>query len=233
MDFNRPNISNATDEDIDDQREGRTAQAVGFDPALVSAPSNPPEGMIRWNSALKKFQKLVSAAWVDLTDVFDISISGNAGGLNGTGTVAVLQAVYPIGSLYFNASVNTNPATLLGFGTWETYGAGRMLISRDASDALFDTVGETGGSKDSVVVGHSHTATSTVTDPGHTHPVNDDSGSTNGPAWESTSGTDNPRPSNPATTGITVATTVSSTGVSGTNANLPPFIAVNVWRRIA
>ena len=31
------------------------------------------------------------------------------------------------------------------------------------------TVGQTGGSTDAIVVSHTHTATSTVTDPGHTH----------------------------------------------------------------
>ena len=29
----------------------------------------------------------------------------------------VLELVYPIGSVYINASDSTNPATLLGFGT--------------------------------------------------------------------------------------------------------------------
>ena len=34
-------------------------------------------------------------------------------------TAAIVNAlVYPVGSIYFNAAVATNPATLLGFGTW-------------------------------------------------------------------------------------------------------------------
>ena len=36
-------------------------------------------------------------------------------------------SLYPVGSIYM-ASVSTNPSTLLGFGTWSAYGAGRVLI---------------------------------------------------------------------------------------------------------
>ena len=80
---------------------------------------------------------------------------------------AALVAVYPVGSIYINATSSTNPATLLGFGTWTAFGAGRVMVGLDASDALFDTAEETGGSKNATLVSHTHTAT--VTDPGHTH----------------------------------------------------------------
>ena len=65
---------------------------------------------------------------------------------------AALQAVYPVGSIYINAASATNPTTLLGFGTWVEFGAGRVLVGQNASDALFDTLEETGGSKDAIVV---------------------------------------------------------------------------------
>ena len=145
---------------------------------------------------------------------------------------AALQAVYPVGSIYINASSATNPATLLGFGTWTAFGAGRVMVGLDAADALFDTAEETGGSKDAVVVSHTHTATSTVTDPGHNHSLanqlnvsasNFVNGSGTIPYNTSSTGT--------ATTGITVATTNASTGVSGTNANVQPYITVRMWKR--
>lgn len=86
-------------------------------------------------------------------------------------------------------------------------------------------VGATGGSADAVVVSHTHTATSVVTDPGHAHSYNNPGGSTG-----SYSGGANSGPSasttGSATTGITVATTNASSGVSGTNANLPPYYAL-------
>lgn len=41
--------------------------------------------------------------------------------------VSIGALLFPIGSLY-TATVSTNPATLLGFGTWSAYGQGRVLI---------------------------------------------------------------------------------------------------------
>ena len=60
---------------------------------------------------------------------------------------AALQAVYPVGSIYINAGSSTNPATLLGFGTWEAFGAGKVLVGLNGSDTDFDTLEETGGAK--------------------------------------------------------------------------------------
>lgn len=151
---------------------------------------------------------------------------------------AALQAVYPVGSIYINAAVSTNPATLLGFGTWTAFGAGKVMVGLDSADALFDTLEETGGSKDAIVVSHTHTATSTVTDSGHSHSA--PSGvSFQGPQNNGQGGrTDanqatNFSATNTATTGITVATTNASTGSSGTNANVQPFIVVRMWKRTA
>ena len=93
------------------------------------------------------------------------------------------------------------------------------------------TVGTTGGSADAVVVSHNHTATSTstVTDPGHLHTVNlavvgsspdTINGSGGFPRGAGTTST--------ATTGISVSTSTTNTaaGVSGTNANLPPYLGI-------
>jgi microcystin-dependent protein len=91
----------------------------------------------------------------------------------------------------------------------------------------------TGGSKDAVVVSHTHTAT--VTDPQHKHihgatfqfqgsvygDVTVASGAQSGQSGGSTlSGY-----TSTESTGITVAN--STTGVSGTNANLPPYLGIN------
>jgi microcystin-dependent protein len=84
-------------------------------------------------------------------------------------------------------------------------------------------LGGTGGSADAIVVSHTHTAT--VTDPGHTH------GNYVGQTAIQGSGTGNRISGNEpiimptVTTGVTVAN--STTGVSGTNANLPPFLGIN------
>jgi hypothetical protein len=145
---------------------------------------------------------------------------------------AALSAAYPIGSIYMNAGVSTNPATLLGFGTWTAFGAGKVLVGLDASDALFDTLEETGGSKDAITVSHTHTAT--VTDPGHTHTLTNlarytDTVSGGGATIQTLTNSANTTVS--AVTGISVAN--STTGSSGTNANVQPFIVVKMWKRTA
>jgi len=89
------------------------------------------------------------------------------------------------------------------------------------------SVNQTGGSADAIVVSHTHTATSTVTDPGHFHQYNFP---TTGNSYGSNSGGVTPgsvsNNTTTATTGITVATTNATAGVSGTNANLPPYYAL-------
>ena len=146
---------------------------------------------------------------------------------------AALAVLHPVGSVYINANTATNPATLLGFGTWSAFGAGKVIVGLDAGDAAFDTAGETGGSKDAVIVSHTHTAT--VTDPGHLHTFGSGGGS-GAPYYPSIEGDGNnslihTSTTNSNTTGITVA--VSSTGSSGTNANLQPYVVVYMWKRTA
>jgi hypothetical protein len=141
---------------------------------------------------------------------------------------AALQLIYPVGSVYINATNNTNPGTLFGFGTWTAFGAGRVPVGFDASDPSFDTAEETGGSKDAIVVSHTHTAANAGT---HNHlyfyDLEDDrSGSGGG---------------SPAGSGFSRETssagdhthTIQATGSSGTNANLQPYITVFMWKRVS
>lgn len=89
------------------------------------------------------------------------------------------------------------------------------------------TVGQTGGTADAVVVNHAHTASSPVTDPGHLHGArfNPERGTFGSEIHGALAG-DPGRDTTTAFTGITVNTTVNPTGVSGTNANLPPYYAL-------
>lgn len=147
---------------------------------------------------------------------------------------AALQALHPVGSIYINATNSTNPGTLLGFGTWTAFGAGRVPVGFDSGNALFDTAEETGGSADAITVSHTHTAT--VTDPGHNHTT---TGYVSGFFQYSGGGGssgigvpyDSPGTTSTSTTGISVAN--STTGSSGTNANYQPYITVYMWKRTA
>ena len=86
-------------------------------------------------------------------------------------------------------------------------------------------VGATGGSADAVVVSHTHSTT--VSDSGHSHGWS----YSNRLLYSGGGGNPNTYPggaanqtTSSATTGISV--TANSTGVSGTNANLPPYYAL-------
>lgn len=141
---------------------------------------------------------------------------------------AALAAAYPVGSIYINATSSTNPATLLGFGTWVAFGAGRVPVGLDAGNAAFDTAEETGGSADAITVSHTHTAT--VTDPGHVHTIStfdNLAGGSGGPNVRGSGSAD--ATTNSAVTGISVSN--STEGSSGTNANLQPYIVVRMWKR--
>lgn len=85
------------------------------------------------------------------------------------------------------------------------------------------SVAGTGGSADAIVVSHTHTAT--VTDPGHSHTIKTGEGFSGGNSVQYTNSvTGNLSVINSNTTGITVSN--STTGSSGTNANLPPYYAL-------
>lgn len=158
---------------------------------------------------------------------------------------AALQAIYPVGTVYTNAANTANPSTLFGFGTWEEIGAGRVLVGQNTSDTLFDTLGETGGSKDAIVVSHTHTVQSggehahTINDPGHSHTFS--AYNTLGQGGNEVNVLDGPhsKGTSNSTTGITINSTgshthaMNSVGESGTNANLQPYIVVKMWKRTA
>lgn len=88
------------------------------------------------------------------------------------------------------------------------------------------SVAQTGGYADAIVVSHTHTATSAVTDPGHNHTVVANPGGGGGAFGGGTSSAAVTITSSTSTTGVTVATTVDSAGISGTNANIPPYYAL-------
>ena len=148
-----------------------------------------------------------------------------------------LQSLYPVGSVYINAGVTTNPATLLGFGTWVAFGAGRVMVGLNGSDTLFDTLEETGGSKDAVVVSHTHTFNGTTSTNGeHSHTVLKDLGynAGDGRLGNSVSGGTYGYPTSSAGShNHTLSGTTDSSGSSGTNANLQPYITVAMWKRTA
>lgn len=78
----------------------------------------------------------------------------------------ILQAVYPVGSVYVSITDSCNPADILGFGTWEALPAGYGLVAQgtataeDGSTLTFTAGQKSGEFKHQITVGesapHSH-----------------------------------------------------------------------------
>jgi len=129
---------------------------------------------------------------------------------------------FPVGSVFISV-VSTNPATLLGYGTWSAFAQGKMLVGLNSSDTDFDTVEETGGAK---------THTLTVDEmPSHAHDVvgitsrqdtwNEPILSSIGLAGEDTGSTT-------TDSGFTVAT-----GGGSAHSIMNPYIVTYMWKRTA
>ena len=129
------------------------------------------------------------------------------------------DALYPIGSIYTNATDATNPATLIGFGTWVAFGAGKVPVGIDSGDTDFDTAEETGGAK---------THTLTISEiPSHNH----DTIST-GQYFKSDGATG--AGSNAWTTQTSGGSKLTgSSGGGQSHNNLQPYVVVYMWKRTA
>jgi len=138
----------------------------------------------------------------------NVNTTGGELQINGTN---VLEKVYPVGSIYINATSATNPGTLLGFGTWVAFGAGKVVVGLDSTDTDFDTVGETGGAK-------THTLTTSEI-PSHTHSLNTSDNPGGSGAIEVAGGS-------PTSTQSTQAT-----GGGNAHNNLQPYIVAYMWKR--
>jgi hypothetical protein len=157
-----------------------------------------------------------SASTVAATTVTATTVTAS-GNVNTTGGelqidgTNVLEKIYPVGSIYINATNATNPGTLLGFGTWVAFGAGKVVVGLDSGDTDFDTAEETGGAK-------THTLTTSEI-PSHTHALDtsDNPGGTG--AIEVAGGA-------PTSTQSTQAT-----GGGSAHNNLQPYIVAYMWKR--
>ena len=137
---------------------------------------------------------------------------------------AVKAALYPVGSIYTNAAVATNPATLLGFGTWAAYAEGRVPVGK-ASSGTFNTLNATGGAETD-----SHTLiTSEI--PAHSHKVagGEHAGSYDyGRNFSANNLTgDNSGRAND------IDTSSAGSGAAHTHDILQPYIVVYMWKRTA
>jgi hypothetical protein len=136
-----------------------------------------------------------------------------------------LDTIYPIGSIYSNASNSANPATLLGFGTWVRV-EGKVIVGYDSDDNDFDAVGS-GTNTNSTTGSKTHTLTEAEM-PSHTHGSGLVSIDSNGGRTTFT----NNRLENDAER-ATFEGNTNSTGGDGAHNNLQPYYVAHMWRRTA
>lgn len=176
-----------------------------------------------------KLHQLVDSATVTAIVNADIDASADISGskLADASVVAAklatdaLELAYPVGSVYINATNSTNPNTLLGFGTWVAFGAGRVPVGIDSGDTDFDTAEETGGTK-------------TPTMPSHSHSFDVDKyRADNGTGWEGYMGLKSHTAAGSQDYGDETITTTTASSGDSSNGNLPPYIVVHMWKRTA
>lgn len=162
----------------------------------------------------------------------------------GASSVAVLEAAYPVGSIYMNASAASNPTTLLGFGTWNALAPGRVLIGAgtgtDANSTVKTfTAEETGGEYTHTLATDempSHTHEGMAASAGaHTHTVSSAYNTSWYPQLQ-----DGEVPYAASTTATTSSAgahthdlTIDSSGSDAGHNNVQPYLTVCMWVRTA
>lgn len=127
----------------------------------------------------------------------------------------LMELVFPVGSTYITQS-DTNPSTILNFGTWERL-KGKVCLGVDEDDEDLDTIGNTGGEK---------THTLTVNEmPSHNHNISSNS--------IAASGTIGVAQGNYANVGNpTGSIAIASTGGGQAHNNMQPYEVVGyMWIR--
>lgn len=152
----------------------------------------------------------------------------------------IYEKMYPIGSVYINASVDTNPGTLLGFGTWEAYGKGRVLVGKADSGTFASAGSETGEETHTLTLAESptHSHSGTTNNAGnHSHSYNRDLVVTSGSGSARTYAFGNGQQL--AWSAASMSTNGDHWHSFGTNAqgggqahnNIQPSVVVYMWRR--
>lgn len=158
-----------------------------------------------------------------------------------TGTqLSATEAAYPIGKRWISGDP-TNPADVLGFGTWVAASEGRVVMGAGTSDETY-SAGSTGGQSNfGIDASHLPTASPwTVHDPGHSHAITGGGATYYIPGGSTffldTTGVFNVQTAAGPTTAAATTTGVSlNTNAGGGNElpTLPPYEVVYIFKRTA
>lgn len=183
-----------------------TSQAETYDLLKGADGLGVPKGGTTGQILAKKSNADNDTEWVD--QINDTIINGVK--------LAVLQAENPVGHIRMETT-NVNPATYLGFGTWELWGSGRVPVGVDTTQTEFSTVEKTGGEKE-------HTLTIDEM-PKHSHAPQNNS------AVMASSGSGDINQTSGSRTYEILQ--IGSTGGSQPHNNLQPYITCYMWKRTA
>lgn len=143
------------------------------------------------------------------------SLSAPSTRTSGGGAGMSLQSVYPVGAIYISTA-DTNPSTLFGFGAWEQIKDVFLLAAGDAYAG-----GSTGGEASHVLAEDEM--------PAHRHKI----------AYPNASGEYGdaaigyPTSSGTTKTWLAEMCKTESVGGGAAHNNMPPYLAVYMWHRIA
>lgn len=112
--------------------------ALGLDPATTT-PTNVPTNAVRWTSAANKWQKWNGTAWVDLSSLYAINISGNAATATSatsatSATTATNLAGGVAGAIHYQSAAGASAFSAAGT-------AGQVLLSGGAAAPTWGTLG--------------------------------------------------------------------------------------------
>lgn len=149
------------------------------------------------------------------------------------GAAASGSEAFPVGSVFISV-VSTNPATLLGYGTWSAIGSGRVLVGLDAGDPDFDTLEETGGAK-AVTLSVAQMPSHSHVQDAHSHAQRRNNVATGAnTGWTTAFDTSSSSPVADVNTGTGSTTaTNQNTGSGESHANVQPYFVCNFWKRTA
>lgn len=194
---------------------GGIAEGDGFNVKMPATFSGPITAGGNYNG------KYVTGTWLQTTQVTDLGRKPTkVAVIDGSGWIysralssLILEAVYPVGSIYMSVN-STSPATLFG-GTWKAI-RGKFLLGAYGNTYK---AGSTGGEA-------AHTLTESEM-PNHKHSIwfPNDGGEQSAEIGYPDTGSKN--------TYYAEASKTSGTGGGAAHNNMPPYLAVYIWKRTA
>lgn len=149
-------------------------------------------------------------------------------------SVLTIDAIYPVGSIYMSVTENADPEALFPRTYWERI-AGKFLLA--SSEGLY-AVGSTGGEASVILTDSqmpSHTHGGSIESGGeHSHSFSGNQSGGSSQTAEGKGASDSHYTFYTSTDGShSHSLSISAAGGGGSHNNMPPYLVVHMWKRIA